>query len=399
MNLLNSLDKWIRSLRRQFHREPELSFNEYRTQEKIISVLGELGIDCRKIADTGVIADIHGDESGPCIAIRSDTDALAVVERSTGFNKDYISRNPGVMHACGHDGHMAIVLGVARLLQEQRESFRGSVRLIFQPAEEVPPGGAVKVIEEGGLEGVDAIVGLHIFGDVDVGAVNIRPGPFMASSNRFTVKIFGKGGHHSTPDYCIDPIVIAAEFVSSLKPMISEKVDLSDYALGFGTVHSGKQFNRTPDDIEIVGSFRTFDDKDTEAIKMTMSSLLDSLMDVYSHKDHKGVPSYKLDVQCGYPVLFNDPVFTNTASGLLKNRFPGVNDDAAAIFGAEDFAYYLQQVPGMYAIIGTRNVEKGIVEGNHSSSFDIDEDVLMTGVELLHSVALAFLKDPGAYLG
>lgn len=396
---MNSLDEWIRSLRRQFHREPELSFNECRTQEKIISVLGELGIDCRKIADTGVIADIHGNEPGPCIGIRSDTDALAVVERSTVFNGDYISLNPGVMHACGHDGHMAIVLGVARLLQEQRDSFRGSVRLIFQPAEEVPPGGAARVIGEGGLEGVDAIIGLHIFGDVDVGTVNIRPGPFMASSNRFTVKIFGKGGHHSNQDHCVDPIIIAAEFISSLNSSISQRVSSSEYALGFGTVHSGKQFNRTPDELEIVGSFRTFDDKDTEAIKETMFSLLDSLMSAHFHKDHKGLPSYELDIQYGYPVLFNDPLFTETASDLLKNRFPGVNTNAKAIFGAEDFAYYLQQVPGMYTIIGTRNVEKGIVEGNHSSSFDIDEDVLMTGVELLRSVALDFLKDPGEYLG
>ncbi|TGC09767.1 amidohydrolase [Methanolobus halotolerans] len=395
---MNSLDKWIRSLRRQFHREPELSFNEHRTQKEIMYVLEDLGIACKKIAGTGVIAEIHGNGPGPCMAIRSDMDALAVVERATGFNEDYISRNPGVMHACGHDGHMAIVLGAARLLQEQRDSFGGSVRLIFQPAEEVPPGGAVRVIGDGGLEGVDAIVGLHIFGDVDVGAINIRAGPFMAGSVRFTVKIFGKGGHHSTPGDCIDPIAIAADFISSLNTRVSEKVDPSDYALGFGTVNSGEQFNRTPDEVEIVGSFRTFNAEDTEAIKDSMSSLLDYLVTAYSHKDRRGVPSYELKVQYGYPVLFNDPVFTKKATRLLKTRFSNVNDDARAIFGAEDFAYYLQEVPGMYVILGTRNVEKGIVEGNHSSGFDIDEDVLITGVELLYSVTLDFLNVPRAYV-
>ena len=395
---MESLGEWIISLRREFHRDPELSFKEYRTQEKIMSVLSGLGIGCKKIADTGVIADIRGRGPGPCIAIRSDTDALAAIEKVTALNEDYVSGNPGVMHACGHDGHMAIVLGVARLFQEQRDAFSGSVRLIFQPAEEVPPGGAARVVEEGGLDGVDAIIGLHIFGDVDVGTINLRQGPFMASSNRFIVKIFGKGGHHSTPEYCIDPIRIASEFICSLNSSVSQKVNPSDHVLGFGTVRGGRQFNRTPDEIEIVGSFRTFDDNDIRIIESTMSSLLDSLIESYSLEGHDGVPSYELTVQYGYPVLFNDPVFTKAASRVLEDRFPDVKPNADAIFGAEDFAYYLREVPGMYLIIGTRNPEKGIVEINHSASFDIDEDVLITGVEVLHSVALEFLKDPGAYL-
>ncbi len=376
-----------------------MSYHEYGTQGRIISILKELGIDCRKIADTGVLAEVRGRGHGPCIAIRSDIDALAAYESLTRFNAEYISQNPGVMHACGHDGHMAIVLGVARMIKEKCPDICGTVRFIFQPAEEVPPGGAVRVIGEGGLEGVDAIIGLHIFGDVDVGTINLRPGPFMASSNRFTVKIFGKGGHHSTPDYCIDPIQIASEFISSLNSRVSQKVASSDYVLGFGTINSGKQFNRTPDELEIVGSFRTFDDSDTETIKNTMYSLLDSLMGSYSQEDIDGVPTYELKIQYGYPVLFNYPVFTDAVSRLLKNTFPYVNSNAEAIFGAEDFAYYLQEVPGMFAILGTRNVEKGIVEGNHSCSFDIDEDVLITGVELLYSVAVDFLKDPEVYLG
>ncbi|WP_340820330.1 amidohydrolase [Methanolobus sp. WCC4] len=391
-------EKWVRDIRREFHRNPELSFHEYGTQELIMSILGELGIECRKIADTGVIAEVRGRCPGPCIAIRSDIDALSAHESLTELNEDYISRNPGVMHACGHDGHMAIVLGVARLIREKRNDLCGTVRFIFQPAEEVPPGGAIRVIEEGGLEDVDAIIGLHIFGDVELGDINIRAGPFMANSNRFTVKIFGKGGHHSTPDMCIDPIMIASEFISSLKKSVSKKVSASDHVLGFGTIHAGKQFNRSPDEIEVVGSFRTFDDADTEIIEGTMRSILDSLMVSYSMEGIVGLPSYDLDILHGYPVLFNDPVFTEKASKLLKAKFTTVDSHAEAIFGAEDFAYYLQEVPGMYAVIGTRNVEKGIVEGNHSSSFDIDEDVLAMGVELLYSIAVDFLRDPGAYL-
>lgn len=363
-----------------------------------MSILDELGIDCSKIANTGVIAEVRGISPGPCIAIRSDTDALAAHEVISLRNKDYVSQNPGVMHACGHDGHMAIVLGVARMMKERRKEICGTVRFIFQPAEEVPPGGAIRVIEEGGLEGVDAIIGLHIFSDVDFGQINVRAGPFMAGSNRFTVKIFGKGGHHATPDMCIDPIQIAAEFISSLKPAISRKVDASDHVLGFGTVNSGKQFNRSPDELELVGSFRTFDDSDIDAIEQVMSNLLDSLMHSYSKKDVAGVPSYDLNVYRGYPVLVNDPAFAERAGRLLKTKFENVNTHADPIFGAEDFAYYLKEVPGMYAIIGTKNVEKGIVEMNHSSGFDIDEDVLLSGVELLYSLAIDFLKNPGEYL-
>lgn len=395
---MQSFDKWVRDIRREFHRHPELSFHEHETQVRIMSILEELGIDCRKIADTGVLAEVHGRAPGPCIAIRSDTDALAACESLTKHNKEYISQNPGIMHACGHDGHMAIVLGVARLIKEQRRELCGTVRFIFQPAEEVPPGGAVRVIEEGGLEGVDAVIGMHIFGDVDTGDINIRAGPFMANSNRFTVRIFGKGGHHSTPGLCIDPIQIAAEFISSLIPAVSQRIDPSDYILGFGTLNSGEQFNRSPDELELVGSFRTFDDHDTKTIEHIMSDLLDCLMDSYSKENMAGIPSYELDVYHGYPVLFNDPHFTEEACRLLKTRFGRVNTHVTPIFGAEDFAYYLQEVPGMYAIIGTRNVEKGIVEGNHSSSFDIDEDVLLTGVDLLYSIAMDFLDDPGAYL-
>lgn len=388
----------MRDVRREFHRNPELSFDEHCTQSRIMSILGELGISCRKIADTGVIAEVRGLSPGPCIAIRSDIDALAAHEVLSLRNEDYISRNPGVMHACGHDGHMAIVLGVARLMIERQKEICGTVKFIFQPAEEVPPGGAIRVIEEGGLEDVDCIIGLHIFGDVDIGRINVRAGPLMASSNRFTLKIFGKGGHHATPDMCIDPIQIAAEFISSLKPAVSQKVDTSDHVLGFGMVDSGKQFNRSPDELELVGSFRTFDENDIDTIEQVMINLLDSFMNSYSKEDIAGFPFYELDVYRGYPVLYNDPFFTEKACRLLKTKFEYVNAHADPIFGAEDFAYYLQEIPGMYTIIGTRNVAKGIVEVNHSSNFDIDEDILLTGVDLLYSLAMDFLKNPGEYL-
>jgi amidohydrolase len=395
---LSSLDEWIKCLRREFHRGPELSYAEYRTQEKIMSVLREFGIDCEKIADTGVIANIRGRGPGPCIAIRSDMDALAVTETPTDSNRGYRSCNKGVMHACGHDGHMAILLGTARLLNEHQDDFNGTVRLLFQPAEEVPPGGARRIIAEGGLNGVDAVIGLHIFGDVDAGVLNIRQGPCMASSNRFRIRIFGKGGHHSSPGQCIDPILVASELISMIHSELPRLVDPANYVFGIGALNSGSQFNRTPDELEIDGSFRTFDDNDTAQIACTVRSLLDMLMSKHSRDGFAGLPRYELDVEPGYPVLVNDAGFARAAArSLLNDRF-NVNENAERIFGAEDFALYLQKVPGLFTILGTRNPAKGITEGNHSSSFDIDEDILIIGVRIFYALATDFLRNPLDYI-
>lgn len=391
------IEDWIIKLRREFHSEPEISFKEYKTQERIIKVLQELGIESQKIADTGVIATIQGQSGGPCIALRTDIDALEVLEVPTARNNEYISHNTGFMHACAHDGHIAMVLGAARLLQENRHKLPGSVRLIFQPAEEQPPGGAERVIEEGGLDGVDAIVGMHIFGAVDVGKIAFREGSFMASSNMFTIKIIGKGGHHSNPENCIDPILIAADFISAINKEIKNIIDPSKYVFGVGKIQGGAQFNRTPDEVNMIGSYRTFDSDDTETIDSMIKQTLDRLMISYATDDCNGEPAYNLDILHGYPVLMNDEAFTKTTHSLLNNKYPNVDGTADPIFGAEDFAFYLQKVPGIYLTLGTKNPKKGIIEGNHSSKFDIDEDILITGTEILKFIALDFLKGPDNY--
>ena len=392
-----SIEDWIIKLRREFHSEPEISFKEYKTQDKIIKILQELGIKPQKIADTGVIATIEGNTPKPCIALRADIDALEVLEVPNERNKDYISQNTGFMHACGHDGHIAMVLGAARLLQENKHTLPGSVRLILQPAEEQPPGGAKRVIEEGGLDGVDAIVGMHIFGAMDVGKIAFREGSFMASSNMFSIKIIGKGGHHSNPEDCIDPILIAADFISTINKNIKSKVDPSKYVFGVGKIQGGAQFNRTPDDVDIIGSYRTFDSNNTKIIDNMMTQTLDGLMRSYTADNCNDKPTYDLNVLHGYPVLVNDDKFTKRVHSLLNNKYTNVKGDAKPIFGAEDFAFYLQKVPGIYLTIGTKNPEKDIIEGNHSSRFDIDEDILITGTEILHTIALDFLEKPADY--
>lgn len=392
------LEQWIIQKRREFHRYPELSFNEHMTQKRIMDSLKEFGLESSSIAGTGVVADIVGNGPGPCIAIRSDTDALPIQEEETAHNSEYISCHKGVMHACGHDGHMAIVLGVARLLFEKRHEFPGKVRLIFQPAEEQYPGGASQVIENGGLEGVDAMVGLHIFGDVDVGNVRFCPGPFMASSNDLSVRIIGKGGHVSTPEYCVNPIEMAADLISRSRKEVSEKVDPSRHVFGFGMITGGTRSNIIPDEVQISGSFRTFNEMDTVIIENVLKDILGCIVDEYSMKEFNCAPSYELDVLHGYPVLVNDPGFTAAASRLLKDLYTNVEDNASPIFGSEDFAYYLRQVPGMFLFLGTRNPKIDMIENNHSSSFDIDEAVLMQGVQILSSIALDFLESPERYL-
>ncbi len=397
-NINEQFRDWVIAKRREFHRIPEISFAEFRTQEKVIEILKDLGLKGRPIANTGVIATIQGNGLGSTIALRSDMDGLEVTEEVSTMNREYISQHPGFMHACGHDAHLAIVLGAARLLIQQRDNFRGSVRLIFQPGEEQPPGGAIEVIKEGGLEEVDAIVGLHVFSNIDSGEIKFRAGPFMATSNIMTIKITGKGGHHLSPHLCIDPISMASRFIGCIQADIEKRAQKDRFILGFGKLAGGSQFNRTPDEVEILGSFRTFDSKDTAIIEDTIRNTLDGILDEYKNELFQGLPVYELEIMHGYPVLVNDPVFSRQAIAVLKKHFPIVSEDIEPFFGAEDFAYYLDEIPGVYMGLGTRNVEKDIIEGNHSSRFDIDEDILVRGVEMLTVIVLDYLDHPEKYL-
>ncbi|WP_440945400.1 M20 metallopeptidase family protein [Methanosarcina sp. T3] len=396
-----TFEDWIIRLRREFHRYPELSFEEYETQKRILKVLEELGIEARRIADTGVLASIKGTMPGPCIALRTDTDGLQVQEELTERNGDYISRNEGVMHACGHDGHMAMLFGAARLFLEKRD-FPGEIRLIFQPAEEIPPGGSERVIAEGGLKGVDAVMGMHIFTNHESGSVGFRPGPFMASTNRFEITFKGKGGHISKPENCIDPVRMATDFISSIYPALEKQLEPDKYVLGVGRIQGGAQFNRTPDSVEILGSYRTFDRRTTEIIDLTIKECLERIKERYVKpgEEFAGLPDYKLDILHGYPVLVNDPVFTDAVNLKLQESFPEltVYPEIEKTFAAEDFASYLQVVPGIFISLGTRNQEERIVEINHSSTFDIDEKILRTGAEIFYTISLDFLKHPEKYL-
>jgi len=388
---------WIIEKRHEFHKIPELSFSEFKTQEMVMEILQQIGLDGKVIAKTGVVAMINGKCPGKTIALRTDMDGLEVTEEISHSNREYISQHPGFMHSCGHDGHMAMVLGAARLLAQCQDSFNGCVKFIFQPGEEQPPGGALEVIREGGLDKVDAIVGHHILSSIDAGEIKVKPGTLMATSNIMTVRITGKGGHHLDPRLYIDPISIASKFVGLIRDEIKKQIPEDRFIIGFGKISGGSQFNRTPDEVEILGSFRTFDNNDTMLIEDIIKHTLENIMQSYSKEEYPGLPKFELDILHGYPILINEPVFSNQVLKVLRKNFPNVDDDIDPFFGAEDFAYYLQKVPGVYIGLGTRNEKKGIIEGNHSNRFDIDEEILLDGARMLATIVIDFLNNPEEY--
>jgi amidohydrolase len=396
----NKTEKWMIEVRRHLHRYPETSFKEYNTQRKIIEELTRLGIETKKIADTGVIGTIHGGQDGNTIALRADMDALNIEEQETELNHEYRSSNKGVMHACGHDGHMAMVLGAARILQKLKDKLVGNIKLIFQPGEETPPGGALDVIRDGGLEGVNAILGIHLMGDIDSGKIGFRTGKMMAHQRVFKISIIGKSGHHLNPNHCIDPIVIASDFISSIKTELIQHMDsMHPFVFGLGTINGGTIINQTPEDVRITGTFRTFSSEEAIKIESIMREKLDALMRSYKKENINNVPYYDLEIIPGYPVLTNNEKFTRRAASILESNFPEVNRDVELNFGAEDFAYYLENIPGMFMFLGIRNPKKRVVNVNHSNRFDLDESVLKTGVMIYVTLCLDFLENHNEYTG
>ena len=374
--------------RRYLHTIPELGLDLTRTSAYVLERLKAIGVSDIEtgIAVTGMTALIHGTKpgAGKVALIRADMDALPILEAN---DVEYVSTNPGKMHACGHDAHTSMLLGVAQLLMERRDQFSGTVKLLFQPGEE-GPGGAKPMIEAGVLENphVDAVFGLHVAQDLDLGVIETRPGPLMAASDRFNVVIQGKGGHGASPQLAIDPIVVAAQIVVTLQSVLSREIDPVDPAVvTVGKILAGEASNVIPDSAELRGTVRSFNPATRDRLAERVTTIIEGIATSMG-------ANASIEYKFGYPATINDPAMTD----LVRAAAEAVvgSDKLLALepqMGAEDFSYFLEQRPGCFFFVGTRNEEKGLVWSHHHPRFDIDEDGMAIGMQVMLHTVLDYL--------
>ena len=378
-SITGALVEW----RRDFHRHPEPAFEEKRTSKTIRAFLESLGIEVRACAGTGLRGVLHGGRPGRTVALRADMDALPVVEMT---EHDFASENAGVMHACGHDGHMAILMGAATILARRREELPGTVVFLFQPAEERPPGGARAMIEDGALEGVDGIFGLHLWQPLPTGLVGLRVGAFMAQSDNFEVVVEGHGGHASQPNLVVDPVVVASHIVVAAQTIASRFTDpRQPVVVSFTTIHGGQVHNIIPDEVKMAGTARTLDRETQLAVKQRLGQLCESTCRLFG-------ATAKFTYMEGYPPLVNDAASVALVTRAAARELGAdAVKEVAPLMGGEDFAYYLQHVPGAFALLGMGDT---LPNPHHSARFDIDERMLPVGVRLMTAVALEMLAKP-----
>jgi len=374
------------ALRRDFHQHPELAFEEYRTSEKIKEYLHSIGIQRIKegVAKTGITGYL-GKEGGPTIALRADMDALPIQEKN---KVPYRSKHAGVMHACGHDFHMASLLGTLTILKEIEKHLPGQVKFVFQPSEEKLPGGASVMIQDGVLNDVQAIVGQHAMPLLDTGVIGIREGTYMASTDEIYITIHGKGGHGAQPHTTTDPVTIMATLITTLQQIVSRKSDPRiPSVLSFGKVIANGATNVIPDKVYIEGTFRTFDEQ--------WRAEAHELIRKISTQIGKGLGAkVNVTIQKGYPVLVNHPSLTRF---VKQKAIQYVGKDKVVDLplwtASEDFAYYTQVKPGTFYRMGTRNQGKNIVHHLHTPHFDIDEDVLSIAPGFMAYLAYSYLHE------
>ena len=383
---LPELEPEIIGWRRHFHEHPELSYDEHETARFVEWKLQRWGLEPERPTPTSVVARLRGDLPGPTIALRADMDALPIEEENTF---EFASKHPGVMHACGHDGHTAMLLGVAQLMSRRGAELPGEVRFVFQHAEEKPPGGAVELVEAGVMEGVDAIVGAHLMSIIDTGQIVVLPGPELAAADLFEITVRGRGGHGAMPQQTVDPVAVAAQLVSALQLPVSRQTDPLDSAvLSITRIVGGSAHNVIPETVELWGTVRTFRPETREEIRESMARISESVTAAFgAEADFRWVE--------GYPAVVNDPrvagVIAEAASAVVGN---GGVVDIPPIMGGEDFSAYLARTPGAFVLVGARSEEAESAYPHHHPRFTVDERALPIGVAVLVRSALALLEHP-----
>ena len=367
---IKDIEKNIIDWRRDFHQYPELGFDEHRTSKIIGEALKEMGLAPKmNVGKTGVTADLTFGE-GPTIALRADMDALPMQEAS---GLDFSSKHDGVMHACGHDGHMAMLLGAAKVLTQNGDSFNGTVRFIFQPAEE-GAGGARYMIEDGCLDGVDEIYGIHVWNYQPVGEVGITDGPVLAAADMFEINIKGIGGHGAAPQGTVDAVIVASHLVQALQTIVSRNTNpLESTVVTIGTINGGHNFNIIADEVTLSGTARAYTEENRNLIKIRMAEIIDGVSKTFRAE-------ISFDYEDGYPPTIN---YTDPANKVLKAAKRVVGEKAGMPYlsmGGEDFSYYLQKIPGCFFFVGSApNDQKLFETPHHCSHFTMDERALLVG--------------------
>ncbi|WP_213697963.1 amidohydrolase [Acetomicrobium sp.] len=367
--------------RRDFHQHPEVKFEEKRTGDIVEELLQQWGYGTKRTAGTGVIGTLKCSEKGKTVALRADIDALDVKEEN---DVPYKSAFEGKMHACGHDAHAAMLLGAAKIISDMKDSFMGTVKLIFQPGEE-GGAGAKQVVEEGHIDDVDAIFGIHVWVEVPSGVLATRKGPMMASSDGFQIKISGKGGHAAHPHLTNDPTAPAADIYNAFHKLVSRAVNpFSPAVITLPVIEASHGYNIIPDSVEMKGTLRTFDSNLRDMLVKRMQSLVEC------YSKGWGCNSSFEFFRAPYPPLINDPQLTDFALDVLKAIGPV--REAEMTMGGEDFAFYTQKIPGVFVQLGIRNEEKNVIYPHHHPKFDVDEDVLWQGVATYVLLAKKYLE-------
>ena len=369
--------------RRHIHANPELSFHEVETSAFVAKKLEDMGLEYHKMADTGLVALIKGDKpSDKVVALRADMDALPILEAN---DIPYKSQNNGVMHACGHDAHTSSLLGTARILTELKSQFAGTVKLIFQPAEEKLPGGASLMIKEGVLENPkpQAVIGQHVMPWIDAGKVGFRAGKYMASTDEIYVTVKGRGGHGAQPQANIDPVIITAHILTALQTIISRYNDpKSPSVLSFGKVIANGATNVIPNEVYLEGTFRTMDEAWRTDAHKKMKKMAEGIAESMGG-------SCEFNIMRGYPFLINEEKLTNAVRGYAEDYLGKENVlDLDIWMAAEDFAYYTQVADSCFYRLGTRNESRGITSSVHTPTFDVEEDAFKISTGLMAYMAL-----------
>lgn len=374
--LIASVKEDVIRWRRHIHANPDLTFHEVATADYIHQQLATFGpLKISRLTPNSVVARLTGMHPGETYALRGDIDALPIVEESC---EPFSSTKPGVMHACGHDSHAAMLMGAAKILCQLQSRLRGEVVFIFQHAEEIPPGGAQELVDKGVLDGVDMIFGLHVMPNFPTGQVMMKPGVFSASSDNFDIVIKGKGGHGSMPNLCIDPVTIGAEVVTAMQQVVSRKLDpLHLPVLTVATFQSGDSYNVIPDSARLAGTLRTHSQHVRQRVPELVEQMLAGITAAHGAE-------YEFKWTLGYNIGNNHADAYSIAADVVKQY---LGDSALCIaeepmFGSEDFSSYQEKIPGCFLFIGSRNEEIGAVYGVHNPKFKLDEEAMQIGVTL-----------------